>query len=77
MFFCFTNKNQKDYFNLIRSNGSSFEKNSKFVLDRVGSHVEGIFFGTIQDLCDGDNRYSTIIHNLARFEYIIWYSENL
>ena len=39
-------------------------------LNRAGSHDEENFIGIIRMLCNGDNSYERITHNLARYEYI-------
>lgn len=76
VFFVSPTKIKRIILTLLGQMAVLLKKNPKFALDRAGSHVEENFIGTIRDLCDGDNRYSTILHNLARFEYIIRYSEN-
>lgn len=44
--------------------------NILYALDRYGSHDKENFIGIIRMLCDGDNTYERITHNLARYEYI-------
>lgn len=40
-------------------------------LDRIGSHVIENYIGKIRYLCNADNRYETVLYNLARYEFIM------
>ena len=49
--------------------------NVLYALNRFGSHDEENFIGIIRMLCDGDNTYERVTHNLSRYEYISRESE--
>ena len=47
-------------------------------LNRIESHAIENYIGRIRSLCHKDNRFETILHNLARYELIVrdfdqWY----
>ena len=44
--------------------------NQTYALDRFGSHPTENFIGLIRLLCNNDNRFSTVLHNLSRYEII-------
>ena len=48
-------------------------KNSKTIIGiyRLGSHCIENFIGRIRMLCRHDNRFQTVLHNLARYEFIM------
>lgn len=41
-----------------------------FGIDRLGSHILEQFIGKLRLICKGDNRFETIIHNLARLQFV-------
>ena len=43
-------------------------------LDRISSHVIENYIGKIKFLCHDDNRFNTILHNIARYEYVTHFS---
>lgn len=49
---------------------ASCSEDETYALDRYSSHPTENFIGIIRELCDGDNRYEVIVHNLARYEFI-------
>ena len=48
-------------------------KNAKSIIGiyRLGSHCIENFIGRIRMLCRHDNRFNTVLHNLARYEFIL------
>lgn len=40
-------------------------------LNRLGSHVIENYIGRIRSLCHQDNRFETVLHNVARYELIV------
>jgi hypothetical protein len=38
-------------------------------LDRIGSHAEENFIGSVRSICHGDNRLDDVQHQVARFEF--------
>ena len=76
VFFVNPNKIKRVILTMLGQIAILLKKNPKIALDRAGSHVEENFIGTIRDLCNGDNQWTTVKHNLSRYEYILRYSEN-
>ena len=54
---------------LIKEIEESFDDN--LGLSRLGSHPIENFIGRIRSLCHMDNRFETVLHNLARYELIV------
>ena len=71
VFFCPKHKIQRILNTLLVTICEIKHSKSIIALYRLGSHCIENFIGRIRMLCRADNRFQTILHNLARHEFIM------